>query len=146
MWVLRWVIIFNRRFGDNCLFFSLCGLRSGVFTFASVLPWRHAWAFVTGFRRQTRMRTSWNMPSLYRSGQDVRAVTIWTYWGRNEDVLWSSWTVCKRGGRVIDASGRNGIEIELVPKRTWTGWSRTRTVWKRCTQPFHPVLNGPLTV
>jgi len=87
------------------------------------------------------MRTSWNVPSFYRSDQDVRAVTIWTYWWRNEDVLWSSWTVCKRGGRVMDGSRRNGNEIELVTKRTWTGWSRTRTVWKRCTYfiPFWTV-------
>ena len=37
------------------------------FTFASVLPWRHAWShswvFVTGLKRQTTMRTSLNVPS-----------------------------------------------------------------------------------
>ena len=41
-WVLRWGIIFSRGFGDNSLFFSLCGRRSGVFMFDSVLLWRHA--------------------------------------------------------------------------------------------------------
>jgi len=44
----------------------------------------------TGLKCQTRIMTSWNVPSFYRSDQDVRAVTIWTYWGRNKDVLWSS--------------------------------------------------------
>ena len=29
-WVLRWCIIFSRGLGDNSLFFSLCGWRSGV--------------------------------------------------------------------------------------------------------------------
>jgi len=139
-------LIFSRGFRDNSLFFSLCGWRSGVFTLASVLAWRHAWVFVTALKCQTRMRTSWTVLSFYRSDQDVRAVTIWTYWGRNEDVLWSSWTVCKRGGRVMDGSGLNGNELELVTKRTWTGWSRTRTVWKRCTYPFYPALNGLLMV
>jgi len=132
-WVLLCGIIFSKGLGDNSLLFSLCGWRSGVFTFASVLPWRHAWrhawAFVTSLKRQTRIRASWNVPSFYRLDQDVRAVTIWTYWGRNENVLWSSWPVCKRGGRVMDESGRNGNDIEQVTKRTWSGWS----VWKRCT-------------
>jgi len=114
-WVLRWGIIFSRRFCGNSFFFSL----GGVFTLASVLSaWRHDCVFVTLLKRQTRMSTSWNVSSLYRSEQDVRAVKIWRYWGRNEDVLWSSWTVCKRCGRVMDGSGRNGNEIELVAKRT----------------------------
>jgi len=53
---------FSRGFGDNSLFFNMCVWLGGVFTFASVLPrrnaWRHAWVFVTGLKRQTRMRTS----------------------------------------------------------------------------------------
>jgi len=122
-----------------------------IFTFASVLSWRHTWrhawvhVFVTGLKRQTRMRTRWNVPNFNRSDQDVRAVTICMYWGRNTNVLWSSWTVCKRGGRVMDGSGRNGNVIELVTKRTWTSWSLIGTVWKRCTYQIYPVLNGLLT-
>ena len=47
---------------------SVCvGGGAAFFTFASVLPWGHAWrhacVFVTGLKRQTRMRTSWNVPS-----------------------------------------------------------------------------------
>ena len=60
---LRWGIIFSRGFGDNSLFFSLCGWRSCVFTFVFVLPWMHALVFVTGLKGQTRMRTSRNVPS-----------------------------------------------------------------------------------
>jgi len=136
-WVLRWGIIFSKGLGDNSLFFSLCGWRSGVFLRLFLFFLRGMLGcmlgyFFAGLKRQTRMRTSWNVPSVYRSDQDVRAVTIWTYWGQNEDVLWSSWKVCEWGGRVIDENGRNGNEIELVTKRTWTGWSRTRTVWKPC--------------
>jgi len=73
----------------------------------------------------------WSVNSFYRSDQDVHAGTIWTYLGRTKDVLWSSWTILKQRGLIMDGSWRNRNEIELVTKRTWTGWSRT--VWKRCT-------------
>jgi len=57
------------------LFFSLCGWRSGAFTFASVLSWRHTWrrayVFVTCLKRQTRMWTSGGIAFVKRRTRDV---------------------------------------------------------------------------
>jgi len=110
---------------------------AAFFTFASVLlwmhNWRHAWVFVTGLKRQTRMRTSWNVPSFIgrtRTCTQLRSEHtedgMRTYCGQIERSV-------NEVVRVMDKNKRNGNEIELVTKRTWTGWSWTRTVLKRCT-------------
>jgi len=67
---LRWGIIFSKGLGDNSLLFSLCGWRSGVFyaCFCSSLEacLEACLGIFSGLKRQTRMRTSWNVPSFYR--------------------------------------------------------------------------------
>jgi len=98
---------------------SLCGWRSGVFTFASVLSWkhawRHAWVFVTGLKRQTRIRTSWNVPSFIgrtRTCSQLRSE-------RTDDGMR---THCGRVERSVNEVVElwTGVdEIELVTKRNW---------------------------
>jgi len=73
-----------------CFSVCLCGgaafLRLLLFFLGGML----GLLFVTGLKRQTRMWTSWNVPSfigLTRTCAKLRSE-------RTEDVLWSSWTVC----------------------------------------------------
>ena len=112
-WVLRWGIIFSKGLGNNSLFFSLCQsvwveercfLRLLLFflrgRFEACLG-----IFFTGLKRQTRMRTSWNVPSFkgrIRTCAQLRSERtedgMRTYCGRversvNEVVeLWTEWT------------------------------------------------------
>jgi len=71
---------------SDCESSELCvgALFSSVATVCSSVCFSGGAAFLCWFlffleaclMRQTRMRTSWNVPSLYRSDQDVPAVTI----------------------------------------------------------------------